>query len=910
MTNDNVSRKEKFLKLIAYINHFNPKPTVDSPEYLLLDAYGDDLTDEMLDALFYLKVGEPTYIDRYAEMLGKSVEDTAKLVFQMVKLGLAEYNRDENGVDRVSLNLFVPGSFELMLMEREWPESHSVASYAFMKYIQDLTEGATMYFAQGHGFNKAIPTAKSITSEPKQVAIEQVTDWIDKYYPSLSCAPCQCRKARRINGDLGHDIEGEYCIQLGEFAESCIRAGKSRRITREEARAIVDDAEKKGYVHIYTNMYGKDKSIFICNCYWSSCAGMLSTWYSSTPNMASNNFRSVVDKDKCVACGQCVEVCPVNAVKLGQKLCEKNPIQIKPTIIAGDPEYGENAWKKDFMTERAYIVPETGSAPCKTACPAHIAVQGYIRLASQGKYKEALELIKKENPLPAVCGAICNHRCEDACTRGLIDEPVAIDDIKKFIAEQELNAQSRFVPEKEFKEGKRIAVIGSGPAGLSCAYYLAVLGHDVTVFEKEKKLGGMLTLGIPSFRLEKDIIEAEIQTLRDLGVKFITGAEIGHWRTIAELRMEGYEGFYIAIGAQGGRKLGIEGEDAEGVFSGIDFLKKVNSGQRISLAGKTVVIGGGNVALDVARTAVRLDTSSVEMFCLESEDEMPASREELEDTLKEGITVNNGWGPKRILVKDGRVCGVEFKRCVAVFDENHKFAPKYDENDTRTVECEHVLSAIGQTIEWGNLLEGTAVELNKNGTAKTVPVQDITTFNAAPEKTGPIPYHLRTPYEVYQTAEPDIFVGGDVYSGPKFAIDAIAAGKEAAESLHRFVWKGHSLVLGRQRRLMRELDKDNAVLSGYDETPRQRPIIRAADVHGFHDPRVTLTEEQIKRETARCLGCGVAVVDQRMCIGCGLCSTRCMFDAIKLEKKYEKWGITYNELLDELDERMAKNIQG
>ena len=561
-------------------------------------------------------------------------------------------------------------------------------------------------------------------------------------------------------------------------------------------------------------------------------------------------------------------------------------------------------WKQSdyhgqLLTEKKYVV-ETGTSPCKTACPAHIAVQGYIKLAHQGRYREALELIKKENPLPAVCGSICNHRCEDACTRGKIDEPIAIDDIKRFIAEQELNAENRFIPKKEFDQGKKIAVIGSGPAGLSCAYYLAVMGHQVTVFEKEKKIGGMLTMGIPAFRLEKDIIEAEAAVLKELGVKFVTGAEVGKGKyvSIPELRAEGFKGFYIAIGAQGGRKLGIEGEDADGVISGIDFLKQINGGDGKRLSGKTVVIGGGNVAVDVARTAVRVCDADVAMYSLESRAEMPASEEELLDAEKEGITIGNGWGPKRIIAENGRVTGIELMRCVSVFDENKKFSPKYDESDTRIIACENVLSAIGQSIEWGSLIDGTKVELRPNKTAVTVPITKVQTALTAMEAgLDPVYYEPEEPFEVYQTAEPDIFVGGDVYSGPKFAIDAIAAGKEAAESLHRFVWEGHSLILGRNRRKLAEIDKDNAVLDGYDSVPRQRPMINAANAKNFHDPRITLTEEQIQKETSRCLGCGAAHVDQTSCIGCGICTTRCKFDAIHLEKKYDEWGLTYEQLL-------------
>lgn len=899
--------RENLAKLVTHINVLNQNPTEKSPEYIFFDPL---LTDEMVDTALQIELRKPTYINEVAEWIGKPLDYTAKLLDEMVHIGILEYMTDENGVDRVYLPIFVPGSMELGAMDYWRTDKYPQIAYAFPAYIQGLNMGFSKYFPMGTGLVRALPVQKAIENESKRVNLEEVSYWLDKYYPSLAVAPCECRHARRMNGEIGHDLEGEWCIEMGSFAESCIRTGKARRITKEECYEILHNAEKNGFVHELTNVYGPNESTFICNCEWSSCMALRTAWYCNTPDMVRSNFCAEVNKENCTACGQCVEVCPINAVKLSRKLCEKEPTEINLEVIPGNPEFNEKYWRPDLLTERSYVVKETGTSPCKTECPAHIAVQGYIKLASQGKYREALELIKKENPLPAVCGSICNRSCEQVCIRGNIDEAVAIDDIKKFIAEQDMKAETRFIPERLNSEGKKIAVIGSGPAGLSCAYYLTELGHHVTIFEKEKKLGGMLTLGIPSFRLEKDIVDAEIEILREMGVKFVTGAEVGKYVTLDELRRCGFKGFYLAIGAQGGRKLGIEGEDAEGVMSGIDFLRNVNLGKQGDLKGKTVVIGGGNVAVDVARTAIRKGSDDVALYCLESRETMPASAEEVEDTEAEGITINNGWGPKRILAKGGKVCGVEFKKCVSVFNEENRFDPKYDENETITVECDNVLSAIGQSIEWGDLLKGSKVELNRDKTAKTVPVEDVLTFQTAPAAgLEPENYHLPTPFEVYQTAEPDIFVGGDVYSGPKFAIDAIAAGKEAAESLHRFVWEGHSLVLGRDRRILHYLDKDNADLSSYDTKPRQRPVVKEDAVKTFRDHRATFTEEQIRKETDRCLACGVAHVDKNLCLGCGLCTTRCKFDAITLKKEYDAWGMQYEDLLAALGGILAKEAE-
>ncbi len=603
-------------------------------------------------------------------------------------------------------------------------------------------------------------------------------------------------------------------------------------------------------------------------------------------DMVRSNYVARVNKDNCVACGQCVENCPVNALKLGQKLCSSQPVteDITTRETPRDTKWTEGKWNPDYRINREDVV-DTGTAPCKTNCPAHIGVQGYIKLASQGRYKEALELIKHENPLPAVCGRICNRRCEDACTRGDVDEPIAIDEIKKFIAQQELDKDKRFLPAKRHDySDKKIAIVGAGPAGLSCAYYLALDGYTITVFEKEQKLGGMLTMGIPAFRLEKDVVAAEIDIIREMGVEFKTGVEVGKDVTLDQLRSQGYKAFYLAPGAQGGRKVGIEGEDAEGVLSGIEFLRNLNQDETRKVSGKAVVVGGGNVAIDVSRTAVRAGAETVQQFCLESRQEMPAAEEEIMEAEEEHIVIQNGWGPKRVLVENGKVKGIEFKKCISVFDENHRFSPKYDENDVMTVEADYVLLSVGQSIQWGGLLDGSKAEVKANG---AIIADDFT----------------------YQTGQEDIFAGGDAYTGPRFAIDAIAAGKQGAISIHRFVQNGQSLVYGRDRRIYKELNKEAAVIEDFDNTPRQRPnTIRSEKKaeESFRDLRGTFTEEQMRKETERCLGCGATVVDEYMCVGCGQCTTKCKFDAIKLERVYDGEGVQFLDMKPVVVKQMVK----
>jgi NADPH-dependent glutamate synthase beta subunit-like oxidoreductase/NAD-dependent dihydropyrimidine dehydrogenase PreA subunit len=562
----------------------------------------------------------------------------------------------------------------------------------------------------------------------------------------------------------------------------------------------------------------------------------------------------------------------VNALKLGQKLCSKTPVTIKAEPTARDHVWKESNWNVDYRENRQDVT-EQGTSPCKTVCPAHISVQGYIKLAASGRYREALELIKKENPFPAVCGRICPHACESECTRGDIDDPVSIDEIKKFIADKELDESVRFIPPMRYHLGNKIAVVGSGPSGLSCAYYLAIDGYQVTVFEKEDKLGGMLTLGIPSFRLEKEVLNAEIDVLREMGVTFKTGIEVGKDITLNKLREEGYEAFYLAVGAQGGRSLGIEGEEAEGVISGVDFLRNVNLDREEELSGNVVVIGGGNVAMDVARTAARQGAAAIDLYCLESLREMPALPDEIAEAEEDNVSFHNGWGPKRILTEDGKVTGVELKRCTSVFDADHRFKPMYDENDTIIVKADFVLLSIGQSIEWGGLLTESRVELERSGTA----IADSLTL---------------------QTSEPDVFVGGDCFTGPKFAIHAIASGKEAAISIHRYVQPGQSLVYGRDRREYHAFDKNNIAIGiqDFDTTPRQRPGHSPEKKGTFRDERMTFTEEQLKKETERCLGCGTVEIDSYKCIGCGLCTTKCKFDAISLERTYDTVPNTYEKL--------------
>ena len=865
----------RLVKVMGGLAGMMTKITEESPEYYALNC----LTDEEADVAASLGLRKPRNLQYVAKKCGKSEEETKKILDRLGYLGVIKIYT-ENNETLYFMQIFAPGTLEMMVGCTENVKEHPEIAKAFEAYTRGLMETMGTMLPYGQSMMRVIPIESAIASDTKAIPYDKISYYLDKY-DTYSVSPCSCRRSRRLLGEGCGHLEDEMCVQLGSGAEYFIKTGKARQITRQEAEEIFRKAEENGLMHQMPNLEGAGESAAICNCCGCSCFAIRISNMFNCPDAERSNYHAEINQDNCVACGQCVENCPVNAIKLGQKLCTKTPLKTEYYDKVRNTIWGKDKWNVNYRENREDTL-ETGTAPCKTACPAHIAVQGYIRLASQGRYKDALELIKKENPFPAICGRICPHKCEDACTRGQIDKGVAIDEIKKFIADKDKNSSDRFIPTKKHDyTSKHIAVIGSGPAGLSAAYYLAVDGYDVTVFEKEEKLGGMMTLGIPSFRLEKEVVEAEIDILRELGVKFITGIEVGKDKTIDQLKKEGFDGFYLAIGASQGRKLNIEGEDGEGVILGVDFLKNVALNKQKPLHGKVVVIGGGNVAIDVARTAARVGAESVNMYSLEKREEMPALEEEIEEAESENVIINNGYGPKRIIVKDGKVTGIEFKKCVSVFNEEGKFAPKYDENDVITVEADYILVSIGQRIEWGKLLEGTNVKLNKNNTVSVD--------------------------EFYVTGESNIIAGGDCVTGPKFAIDAIASGKEGAISIHRAVWPGQTQKYGRDRRKYISLDKDNLEISGYDNVKRQRPLSIKENHGTFKDTRATFTEEQMKLETSRCLGCGAAKVDTYMCIGCGQCTTKCKFDAIKLvrnEKTVE--GKVYEKLPIEMAKHAIK----
>ena len=846
------------------------KITRNDPEYWGLAGV---LTDEEAELAVKLGVRKPKTLAEIVKLSGLEEKKCEALLEEMSRKGLLEYNWENPRHEKqYVLPMYVPGCAEFFNMNANILDSNPEMGTFFEHMSRLPLEKITPFVPEGGagiGMH-VIPVEKAIEMENESVDLEHISHWLNKYEGKYAASPCSCRRSRLTHGEGCADDPEGWCIAVGDMADYVVETQKDGRyIDKAEALEILKAAEDNGFVHQITNIDGANKIFAICNCNVNVCYALRTSQLFNTPNMSRSAYVAKVEKANCVACGKCVEFCPAGAVKLGQKLCDKEGCEVQyPRIpLPSEQPWGEHMWSHNYRDVNRINCYDTGTAPCKTACPAHVAVQGYLKLAKEGRYDDALALIKKDNPLPAVCGHVCNRRCEDACTRGTIDAAVAIDEVKRFLAERDLNAETRYIPKKTIPSLKggfdeKIAIIGAGPAGLSCAYYLALTGYKPTIFEKNEEPGGMLRYGIPSYKLEKDLLAAEIDVIRELGVEIRCGVEIGKDITIEELREQGYKGFYVAIGCQRGRKPGITGENAKGTYAAVDFLREAGAKESFALEGDVVVVGGGNVAIDAARISSRCVDAKISMFCLEQRENMPASKEEIAEALEEGIELNCGWGPKEVLEEDGKVAGVVFKKCIRVLDEQGRFSPEYDEEQTVTIPCKHVIFSVGQAIEWGNMLDNLDLKRRPNGGA----LADKLT---------------------YQTSEPDIFVGGDVYTGPRFAIDAIAAGREGAISLHRYVHENCTLTIGRNRRDFVELDKNNISVDSYDTSKRQIPAKadEKAQAATFRDLSHSLTEEQVKAETSRCLSCGASVVDPNKCIGCGVCTTKCVFDAIHLHRE-------------------------
>jgi len=475
-----------------------------------------------------------------------------------------------------------------------------------------------------------------------------------------------------------------------------------------------------------------------------------------------------------------------------------------------------------------------GTSPCKAECPAHIDVQGYVSLAAKGKFQEALELIKEASPFPSICGRVCPHPCESACNRGGIDDPVANHAIERFVADLDLNTTRRYIPNIKEKKKDKVAIIGSGPAGLSCAYYLAQEGYQVTIFEKDGDPGGMLTAGIPSYRLPREVINAEIQLIRDMGVTIKTDVEIGKDTTIAQLREEGFKAFFTAIGTQACLELGIEGENMKGVYGGLDYLRQINRGESVKLGKNVAIVGGGNTAIDAARSARRLGAENAFILYRRGLEEMPANAEEIKECQKEGISIKTLTQPLRFIGENGRVKAIEsVKTKLTEPDESGRPKPEPVPGSVLTIEVDAVINALGQEADWACLTPECACTLSGRGTMKVDPL-------------------------TLQSDDPDIFAGGDAARGPRTVIEAIADGKQAAISIDRFIL-GRDLRLGRDQIFPTITDPQKEVYNKIDrvQTPCLDPQVR---IKNFDEVQKGLTEKMVLEEAKRCISCGSCCV--------------------------------------------------
>ena len=859
--------RENLIKLCEKINDGHYKITPDCAEYRVFEQW---ITDEQISVMLAMTSMKPAFVPIIAKKAGLSVKRTREVLHEITDIGLVvQVVVPKVGLEIYLLPPYTPGVFEFLLINEKFCLKHPEIAYAFHQHATTSQIEHAPNTPMGAGIMRVIPIESAIPADAQKIDNERCSKYIEDNEGHLSITPCQCRRVRKLMGEGSGDLDEGLCIFMGHVGDMFNRTGKGRPCTVAEAKALIQKCDERGCVHQITTLH-QGETFAICNCMPESCLALGMTQYYNTPSASKSNYVAEIDHEKCVACGQCTDRCANNAIQMGQKLCAVTPIEHKPHELPDDIEWTPEHWNPEHRTNREYIAPE-GTSPCKSACPAHIAVQGYLKLAAQGRYLEALELIKKENPLPAVCGRICNRKCEEVCTRGNLDRAVAIDEVKKFIAEKELARDTRFIPKKLYDfSDKKIAVIGAGPAGLSCAYFLASDNYRVTVFDKNELPGGMLRYGIPSFRLERNVLDAEIDVLKELGVIFRCGVEIGKDVTIQQLREQGFDAIYLAVGAQKSASLGIPGEELEGVWGGIDFLREVNGGARPYLGKKAVVIGGGNVAMDVARAAARLG-AEVTVAYRRKESDMPADPAEVAEAKEEGVQFLFEHKP------------------VSIGGEGGKVTALLCEGDKR-IACDTVLAAVGQRIDLSGLDLGAA-KVDEKGRIEADAV-------------------------TYQTAQPDIFVGGDVYTGPKFAIDAIAQGKQAAISIHRFVQPGQSLTIGRDRLTYRAFDMENvnfdAVKRSADPAPRQLPAKDESKAGSFKDDRKTFTEEQLKAETARCLGCGSSFVDPNKCLGCGVCTTRCKFDAIHLRKRSFEESIDYFDrpkVLPQFIANRERNIQ-
>jgi len=519
---------------------------------------------------------------------------------------------------------------------------------------------------------------------------------------------------------------------------------------------------------------------------------------------------------------------------------------------------------------------------CRAACPVHTNAQGYIEAIAEGDFDAAYDIARLPNPFVNICARICGHPCEFACRRGVHDQPISIRALKRAAAEFAGGGLrvGGSLP-RQAKKNKSVAVIGGGPGGVTAAHDLALLGYNVTIFEASEILGGMLYKGIPEYRLPRDLIKSEIDGLLGEGIEVRLNTRVGSDVTFAQIRHD-YDAVYLGVGAQKGRGLRIEAVDSDGVINGIDFLLNINLGYKVPIGNRVVVVGGGNVAMDVARTAareagvafggdeygyevaldvarsaVRLGAAEVHLFALESEAQMPAYKEEVTETKREGVILHNSFGPRRVIAKDGKCVGLEVIRCSRVFDEGGKFSPQFDDGSETVFECDTILLAIGQQPDLSFLEMDCTLDLTAGGFIKADP-------------------------RTMQTNVRGLYVGGDVAFGARTAIEAVADGRRAARGIHHFLSGPGDENKEPTPRLtplrMHQMPKD------YDKVARlEVPVLPVNRRTGVTEVETGYTREEAITEANRCLKCNrYPTVDEQKCVLCGGCVDICPFGCLRI----------------------------
>jgi len=551
-----------------------------------------------------------------------------------------------------------------------------------------------------------------------------------------------------------------------------------------------------------------------------------------------------VSEELCNACGDCLKVCPVEV-----------PNEFNEELNTRTAIYRKFAQS----VPSTFIIDSRIKSPCRSGCPADVHAQGYVALIAKRKFLEAINLVRMDLPLPSICGRVCTHPCETECRRSEVDEPISICNLKRFIADYEYNNKLREPVEIEPENGHKIAVIGGGPSGLSCAYFLRKAGYSVTIFEAQEKLGGMLRYGIPDYRLPKDMLDYDIEGILELGIEVKNNTKLGKDFTIESLFNGGFESVYISTGAWESYRL-TKDKEPEGVYLGTKFLEGTAKGEKFDLGKKVIVIGGGNVAIDAARTIKRMG-KNVRLFCLEKRFEMPAIDEEIEDAMEEGIEVNCSWGFFDYITENGRIKGIDLQRCTAVFDENNNFNPVYDCSERMTAEADSIILTIGQfpDVAFRNSDETSKkLEISKR---KTIVIDETTT----------------------QTNIPGVFAGGDVVVGPATVVEAVGAGKKSAKYIDLYI-KGTDLKNIEPEPTNGETSYDELDIRIRDAEKKKRieppKLSQKERTNTFKEVVSVFTEEEAVREASRCLNCGP-------CAACMECFHACQRDAILYDQTDE-----------------------